>query len=90
MEKFEKSFLYFENRACKYFPCHTGIDPAVYGFNCQFCRCPYYYKAVCPGIEDGSASILVNGCKDCTNCYHNHLYSNREEMSLAYVTKEEM
>lgn len=90
MAKFEQSFLYFENRRCKYFPCHGGVNIESEGFNCMFCRCPYYYKAVCPGIESGVAHVLENGCKDCTECAYNHLYSNREEMSLAYVTKEEM
>ena len=90
VKKKEFDYLYFENRACKYFPCHSQTNVDKDGFNCMFCRCPLYYKANCPGIESGVAHILFNGCKDCTDCDYNHRYDNREEMSLAYVTKEEM
>ena len=81
---------YFENRNCIFFPCHPGVNLKEDGFNCMFCRCPYYNKATCPGIESGNATILENGCKDCTNCDYNHKYENALEMSLTYVTKEEM
>jgi Zn-finger protein len=88
--KFLHDHTYFENRSCIFFPCHPEEDIVKEGFNCMFCRCPYYNKATCPGIESGVATILENGCKDCTNCAYNHKYENRVEMSLAYVTKEEM
>ena len=31
---------FFQNRECKYFPCHKGIDEEE--FNCLFCYCPLY------------------------------------------------
>lgn len=36
----ENSHRFFENRECKYFPCHKGLED----FNCLFCYCPLYNK----------------------------------------------
>ena len=35
-----KTFAFFTNRECEFFPCHAGIDPDE--FNCLFCYCPLY------------------------------------------------
>lgn len=78
------SHLYFENRNCVHFPCHKGVDLKE-GFNCMFCRCPYYYKLECPG-----GIVAENGFRDCTPCTYNHKLSNSVEMSQAYVKPEEM
>ncbi|MFW5671451.1 MAG: cysteine-rich small domain-containing protein, partial [Acetivibrio ethanolgignens] len=34
----ENSYRFFENRECKYFPCHKGLKE----LNCLFCYCPLY------------------------------------------------
>ena len=39
------SYKYFENRECKYYPCHEGIEE----MNCLFCYCPLYHLENCPG-----------------------------------------
>ena len=39
------SYRFFENKECKYFPCHEGLED----FNCLFCYCPLYTKEHCPG-----------------------------------------
>ena len=39
------SYRYFENKACKYYPCHADIDH----INCLFCYCPLYTQENCPG-----------------------------------------
>ncbi|MBP5222232.1 MAG: metal-binding protein [Lachnospiraceae bacterium] len=60
----ENSYRFFENRACKYFPCHEGLEE----FNCLFCYCPLYRLERCAGkpyyIEKDGKKIKV--CSDCT------------------------
>ena len=60
----ENSHKYFENRDCKYYPCHEGIDE----MNCLFCYCPLYHLEHCPGNprfpEKEGRTIKV--CTDCT------------------------
>ena len=60
----EASYRFFDNKECKYFPCHKGLEE----FNCLFCYCPMYHKENCPGnpryIEKGDRKIKV--CTDCT------------------------
>ena len=67
----ENSHRFFENRACRYFPCHKGLKD----FNCLFCYCPFYLKEKCPGapqyIETEQKRI-----KDCTNCTFPHRPEN--------------
>lgn len=41
----KNSSSFFENRECRYFPCHEGQEP----FNCLFCYCPFYLEERCPG-----------------------------------------
>ena len=41
----ENSYRFFENKDCKYFPCHQGLTD----FNCLFCYCPMYQLPACPG-----------------------------------------
>lgn len=62
---------YFENRQCKYYPCHKGID----NMNCLFCYCPMYHLENCPGNpaykEKEGKTIKV-----CTNCSFPHNKDN--------------
>ena len=43
----ENSYRYFENRACKYYPCHEVENDEM---NCLFCFCPLYEREHCPDI----------------------------------------
>ena len=63
----ENSYRYFENRACRYYPCHKGCEH----INCLFCYCPLYHLAHCPGHY---RYIEVNGksIKECTDCTFPH------------------
>ena len=54
---------FFQNRECKYFPCHKGIDTEE--FNCLFCYCPLYALGDKCG---GNCSYTENGIKSCENC----------------------
>ena len=63
----ENSYCFFENRDCKYFPCHEGLED----FNCLFCYCPFYLRERCPGKPEW---LNIDGkfIKDCTNCNFPH------------------
>ena len=57
---------FFQNKDCKYFPCHkTDRDD----FNCLFCYCPLY--ALGDGCG-GNFRYTEKGIKDCTNCLIPH------------------
>ena len=62
--RMENSQRFFENKECRYFPCHKGLED----FNCLFCFCPMYAKENCPGnpgyMESGGRKIKI--CTDCT------------------------
>ena len=62
---------FFQNRACKYFPCHEGVSADE--FNCLFCYCPLY--ALGPNCG-GNFTYTANGRKNCTNCIAPHLRDN--------------
>ncbi len=71
----EPSYRFFENRACRYFPCHKGLPEC----NCLFCYCPLYGMEHCPGApeynEKEGKSIKV-----CTNCNFPHKPENYEKI----------
>ena len=71
----ENSYCFFENKACKYYPCHEG----VLDFNCLFCYCPLYNKTNCPGnpeyLEKAGRRI-----KACTNCTFPHRPENYDKI----------
>lgn len=71
----EPSHRFFENRACKYFPCHKGAPE----FNCLFCYCPLYGREHCPGApqfkEKDGRQIKV-----CTNCNFPHRPENYDKI----------
>ena len=58
---------FFQNRACRYFPCHAGVDPEE--FNCLFCYCPLYPLGTACG---GDFSYTASGRKNCTACTKPH------------------
>lgn len=70
------SYCYYENRDCKYYPCHEGMEH----INCLFCYCPLYPMPNCPGhyklIEkDG------NQIKSCIDCKFPHVAENYEKVN---------
>ena len=71
----ENSHKYFENRDCKYYPCHEGIEE----MNCLFCYCPLYHLEHCPGNprfqEKEGRTIKV-----CTDCTFPHRAENYEKI----------
>ena len=66
---------FFENRDCKYYPCHKDTDE----INCLFCYCPLYGISNCPGkyriIEKEGKSI-----KTCIDCSFPHKPDNYDKV----------
>lgn len=74
----KNSYRFFENKECKYYPCHNGQQY----INCMFCFCPLYEMEKCPGnyryIESNGRYI-----KDCMDCTFPHVPENYDRiMSL--------
>lgn len=81
----EQSYRFFENRSCKYFPCHDGMEEQA--FNCLFCYCPLNPYEDCPGtpvFREGREGGVI---KDCTRCTFPHRPENYEAL-LAFLRKK--
>lgn len=65
------SHRFFENKECKYYPCHSGVEE----LNCLFCYCPLYRMENCPGRPQYKEK---NGrkFKICQNCDFPHRAEN--------------
>lgn len=66
---------FFQNRACKSFPCHGGV--AAEDFNCLFCYCPLYALGEKCG---GSFHYTEKGIKSCVDCSFPHARGNYEKL----------
>ena len=71
----DNSYKYFENRECKYYPCHKGMTE----INCLFCYCPLYSMDNCPGLNERK-NINGKSVKVCTNCTFPHDPDNYEKI----------
>lgn len=71
----DNSYRFFENRECKYFPCHEGVEH----FNCLFCYCPLYEKTDCPGNPQ-YLEAKGKQLKDCSHCLFPHKPENYEKI----------
>lgn len=59
----ENSYKFFNNKMCKYFPCHKNINEDE--FNCLFCFCPLHFmKDKC----GGNFEYIKGNIKNCANC----------------------
>lgn len=56
----DNSHRFFNNKDCKYFPCHKTDTHDK--FNCLFCYCPLYHLD-CPGNFSYYKNVKV--CTDC-------------------------
>ena len=79
MNKTKRSYAFFQNRACEYFPCHEGI--AEEDFNCLFCYCPLYMLGKQCG---GSFERTESGLKSCMHCTYPHERNNYDEIISRY------
>ena len=67
----ENSYRFFENRYCRFYPCHEGISD----LNCMFCYCPFYQDENCPGNPEYK-QISGKTLRVCTECLFPHLPEN--------------
>ena len=84
----ETSYRFFQNKQCKYFPCHKVNDDS--SFNCLFCYCPLYALGDKCG---GNCIYTEEGIKDCSGGLipHNpkgYDYINDKFKELAKLAKQ--
>ena len=60
------SYRFFQNRECKFFPCHDVQDED--DFNCLFCYCPLYLDDNCIGSPEYIITGRGQRIKDCSSC----------------------
>lgn len=70
----QASERFFENRDCKYFPCHAGMDGQP--FNCLFCYCPMNPYEDCPGSPTYKTRADGSRIKVCSDCTYPHQAKN--------------
>jgi len=71
----KNSYKFFQNKNCKYFPCHKNIDLNVkeeMNWNCLFCFCPIFPQ------RKTNAVCLV--CGPCEKCWFPHRAKNYERI----------
>ncbi len=85
----KNSYKFYNNKDCKYFPCHTVKNEDE--FNCMFCYCPLYLVEKCGGNYK-----IHKGIKDCSDCMIPHSlkgydYINKKLKSLPnYKEKDDL
>lgn len=60
------NYRFFQNRECKFFPCHEVQDED--DFNCLFCYCPLYLDDNCIGSPEYIITGRGQRIKDCSSC----------------------
>jgi Zn-finger protein len=67
------SYKFFENKQCKFYPCHKGLKE----INCLFCYCPLYKTKKC---QDKILNFF--GCYNysCNKCTFPHKVKNYEKI----------
>ena len=73
------SYKFFQNKSCKFFPCHKGIKDE--DFNCMFCFCPTFNKITNIQLVDGQI-LVERGCgrKYCEKCTFPHERKNYDKI----------
>ena len=83
----EASYRFFENKDCKYFPCHQGMGGA--DFSCLFCYCPMKPYADCLGYPTYITNRYGKRIKDCTNSTVPHRPQNYDAIMDFLKTKNQ-
>lgn len=71
----EHSYRFFENKDCRYYPCHSGLQEC----NCLFCYCPLYEREHCPGNPEWKETDGKR-IKECTDCTFPHRPENYDRI----------
>ena len=64
----KNSYKFFENKDCKYYPCHKGLKE----LNCLFCYCPLFHER--------KISALCQIMEKCENCSFPHRAKNYQKI----------
>ena len=75
------SSRFFENKECKYYPCHKDIKE----MNCLFCYCPLYPLEHCPGNYQ-VLNVSGKTVKDCMGCTFPHNPENYD-LIMSFLCK---
>ncbi|MBR6329646.1 MAG: hypothetical protein IKR68_08365, partial [Lachnospiraceae bacterium] len=75
----QNDHTFFQNRECRYFPCHKTEDED--SFNCLFCYCPLYALGDKCG---GNFSYNEKGYKNCKDCCKPHVKGGYEYVKENY------
>lgn len=74
----QASERFFENKDCKYYPCHAGLEGQP--FNCLFCYCPMNPYEDCPGDPVYRGTKSGKKIKVCTGCTFPHRPENYDRV----------
>ena len=75
----KNSHRFFNNRECRYMPCHEGLDKSA--FNCLFCYCPLYSLGRnCGGNFKYSGKKRIKNCEDCVLPHQPDYYDDINDM----------
>ena len=77
------SHAFFANTACRYYPCHEGMEE----INCLFCYCPLYALGDKCG---GAFEYLEDGTKSCEKCLLPHRRENYGRIVEKYADIAEL
>ncbi len=75
----QNDHTFFQNRECRYFPCHKTEDED--SFNCLFCYCPLYALGDKCG---GNFTYNEKGYKNCKDCCKPHVKGGYEDVKENY------
>ena len=82
IKEVRENHRFFQNTACKYFPCHK--EPEQKDFNCLFCYCPLYFLGPACG---GNFKYTEKGVKSCLACSYPHKAENYDEITFRLAGK---
>lgn len=80
------SYRFFQNRECKFFPCHGVQDED--DFNCLFCYCPLYLDDNCIGSPEYIITGRGQRIKDCSSCLVVHSPEMYDEV-IAHLRRQD-
>ena len=80
MHEIYEPHRFYQNKGCKYFPCHDLVESDLSKalFNCMFCYCPLYALGKdCGGnfkINKSKDGKLIKDCSDCVLPHRPEMY----------------
>ena len=84
-ERETRHYMFFQNKECEMFPCHTGVPEE--SFNCLFCYCPLYALGEACG---GCFAYTREGIKNCSACTFPHKRENYDAVLARFPEMAEL